>query len=278
MRSATTPAFSRHFEGFHEGGAASAAQSGPIVRVFERVQPGPEETLMEALSTGIRSGFFGDLSACWVGRGMTIGPGDPDYLIASHTPALLQFEAIEEPHWWALALLQQVPGCTSARMAEHLGSKQSRAERVLSGLVHLGLVRLSSDGHFSLAESSREPLVEVVAIEAKVSRWKEAVRQAVKNRQFSHRSYVALPWALAAKVSMDPLFQIHHLGLLGIDEVGLVDILLAAPSARPVAWHHYFELASKAARSMLQGDPCLTTRFLSTRPSEDSLNSTSFRL
>lgn len=254
------------------------SQAEPVIRQFERVRPGPEEDLMKALSDGVRAGAFGDLSQSWVGRGLTIGSGDPDLLITRPRPEVRFLAGLEEPHHWALSLLRQVPLCSLQRVAEHLATAPAKAGRILSELLRLGIASMVDGEQYRLDEAFESPLIEVVAIEAKVSRWKDAIRQASKNRLFCHQSYIALPWPLAVKVASESLFEIHRIGLLGIDDTGVLDMVRPAPVVRPVAWHHYYELASKVANSEQRWNSCLTTRCPSRRRSCDSLTTPSLRL
>ncbi len=58
---------------------------------------------------------------------------------------------------------------------------------------------------------------ELIAFEAKLSRWKEAVHQAYRNTSFTHYSYVALPHHTAIKALRHRLqFERRGVGLCGV--------------------------------------------------------------
>jgi hypothetical protein len=65
-------------------------------------------------------------------------------------------------------------------------------ERILRDLIRTGAVRERSDGTLSLASRLRGMRPTVVAVEAKLRRWQEALAQAKTYRQFADQVYVAL--------------------------------------------------------------------------------------
>lgn len=75
---------------------------------------------------------------------------------------------------------------------------------------------------------------EVVAFEAKLEKWREALQQAYRNTCFAHRSYVLLPIRAAMKAFMKPLeFESRRIGLCCVlDE--RVEVLLDAPRLEPI--------------------------------------------
>lgn len=92
---------------------------------------------------------------------------------------------------------------------------------------------------------------ELLAFEAKLSRWREALHQAFRNTFFAHRSYVILPArtaAIAARHAED--FARRRVGLCSVAD-GVVHVILPAPSIPcPVQpW-----LAAQAADIIRQGN------------------------
>jgi hypothetical protein len=83
----------------------------------------------------------------------------------------------------------------------------------------------------------------VVAFEAKLTRWRDALQQAYRNRCFAHRSYVVLPMS-AAGIAHQFLaeFQRRQVGLCYVGDEGVV-VLVDSPCAEPLQpW-----LSSRAA-------------------------------
>jgi len=75
---------------------------------------------------------------------------------------------------------------------------------------------------------------EVVAFEAKLDRWRDALHQAYRNTSFAHRSYVVLPLAVAERAaSFSAEFEQRRVGLCAIQH-GVVTVLHEAPRHDPV--------------------------------------------
>jgi hypothetical protein len=75
---------------------------------------------------------------------------------------------------------------------------------------------------------------EVVAIEAKLTRWRDALHQATRNRSFAETSYVLLPTA-AAKVAEKYLaeFRVRNVGLCSLSPCGL-DVIFEPRRETPI--------------------------------------------
>lgn len=68
--------------------------------------------------------------------------------------------------------------------------------------------------------------VDVVAFEAKLSRWRVALHQAYRNTAFAHRSFVVLPSAAASRaVAFRGEFERRGVGLCAV-RAGAVDVLI----------------------------------------------------
>lgn len=85
---------------------------------------------------------------------------------------------------------------------------------------------------------------DVVAFEAKLTRWREALQQAYRNTCFAHRSYVLLPRAVARVASQyETEFARRRVGLCYIEENQLI-VAFHPPRAEPIQpW-----LSAEAAR------------------------------
>jgi hypothetical protein len=74
----------------------------------------------------------------------------------------------------------------------------------------------------------------VLAFEAKLTRWRGALRQAYRNRAFAHASYVVLPQQAAAKaVAHRDEFERYGIGLCTV-EMGRTRVLIAARDSQPL--------------------------------------------
>jgi hypothetical protein len=74
----------------------------------------------------------------------------------------------------------------------------------------------------------------VLAFEAKLTRWRGALRQAYRNRAFAHASYVVLPQPSAAKALVfREEFERYGIGLCTV-EMGRARVLIAARETQPL--------------------------------------------
>jgi hypothetical protein len=74
----------------------------------------------------------------------------------------------------------------------------------------------------------------LIAYEAKLSRWRDALLQAYRNTCFAHYSYVILPYHVATRVSMaSDDFRRHSVGLVAASPSEL-DVLIPSPFHDPI--------------------------------------------
>jgi len=57
----------------------------------------------------------------------------------------------------------------------------------------------------------------IASIEAKLTNWRQALRQAISYRDFSHMSYIALPTTIASKNIVKEHCQAEAIGLIAVD-------------------------------------------------------------
>jgi hypothetical protein len=74
----------------------------------------------------------------------------------------------------------------------------------------------------------------LVAFEAKLARWRDALHQAYRTRCFAHRAYVVLP-AGAARVAVqhESEFNRRRVGLCAVSSERGIDVLLDAAASSP---------------------------------------------
>jgi hypothetical protein len=104
------------------------------------------------------------------------------------------------------------------------------------------LVRGKKDGSFR-ATTSWVDSSDVVAIEAKLTRWREALAQATTYRRYADRVFVLLPME-SAKIAVEhkDIFLEHGVGLLSYDSSGVYR-MFSCPRAREHTWHREFALS-----------------------------------
>ena len=89
---------------------------------------------------------------------------------------------------------------------------------------------------------------ELVTVEAKLTRWKDALNQAYRNTSFSDRSYVVFPEPIALKaLQFESEFEKRNVGICAVTRSG-VRILRDAPKCEPLQpW-----LRDKAVREITE--------------------------
>jgi hypothetical protein len=76
---------------------------------------------------------------------------------------------------------------------------------------------------------------EVLAFEAKLYRWREALHQAYRNRCFANRSYVVLPGAMASYAAQyEHEFRRRRVGLCSVSAKGGIEVLLETELLTPL--------------------------------------------
>lgn len=140
-------------------------------------------------------------------------------------------------------------------LAAALAIPRASALRVAADLRRQGLIRPVRDG-LTLASIKVPPFQAIIAVEAKLSSWQQALVQAYRNRQFSDESWVVLDHCYhrpALKNSED--FARTGVGLASISPGGLY-IHVAARSEPPLShtkrWHAQAALSRRAYARFIQ--------------------------
>jgi len=75
---------------------------------------------------------------------------------------------------------------------------------------------------------------EIIAVEAKLTRWRTALIQAYRNTSFAHRSFVVVPWNVAQSAARHEFeFQRRNVGLCALKD-GIVVSLREAERVEPI--------------------------------------------
>jgi hypothetical protein len=141
-------------------------------------------------------------------------------------PSLFECEVLAK-------LLRRGPLCRS-KLARLLYARDSSLDRAVVRLTRDKLLRLNRAGVLAVPKNAFPPHIEIVSIEAKLRRWKDAIRQAKEYRRFSNHSYVALPKTV---VEDNPRLQKacvrEGVGLIAVSQKG-TELVLAAKNVKPI--------------------------------------------
>lgn len=110
-------------------------------------------------------------------------------------------------------------------------SESTLRRKVLPQMITLGLIKRDLDGRIYLVNEPPEPARYIVAVEAKQTRWRDAILQARRYTFFANCTYIAV-WNGTAELVDRQLLYRHRLGLIGVEPDG-AEIILEAPSRKP---------------------------------------------
>ncbi|MCY7298702.1 MAG: MarR family transcriptional regulator [Ilumatobacteraceae bacterium] len=170
--------------------------------------------LLQVLPQSLR---LPDASLCRVLREVDLVRIIPDVLIgvwkgAGALPVRPRSDYLEAH---ILALLEQRRGWTADTLADELFSTRAKLARTLGRLERRGLVTRSERGGYALTPSWNTYLLDIIAVEVKLHRWREALAQATAYLEFANRAYVVLD---GGRVDYSPVlieaFQAAGVGLM----------------------------------------------------------------
>jgi hypothetical protein len=220
-----------------------------VVRYFRARVKGPELAIEDAVARSAPMLFQANSLGLWTGGSIPLGAGRPDLVVVACDPtiAALANAAIEDAE--ILAYLRAVGRASSSTISARTGRSEKDIAHSLESLE--GIEAVEGDrGIYTVGDRYREVLPEVMTIEAKVSDWRTAIQQAARNRIFAHRSFVALPSAVAKRIQGDRLLTGLGLGLLSVDDDGEVKVLRWGRRRKPRVWVYYYRLAFLVANDI----------------------------
>lgn len=103
--------------------------------------------------------------------------------------------------------------------------------KVLPQLLKMGLIEKAGKGYYRLVIVPPNPATEVVAIEAKQTKWREAILQARRYTYFAEQTYVAV-WERTTRLIDRSLLYRHRLGLISVT-LEDAKVLVPAPRRHP---------------------------------------------
>ena len=111
-------------------------------------------------------------------------------------------------------------------------SESTLRRKVLPQLDKLGVIEYCGNGYVRLIFAPPKPASRVVAVEAKQTRWRDAILQARRYTFFADQSYVAVWAKTAARVDKGLLYR-HRVGLIAVEPDGDCSIVVDAPKVCP---------------------------------------------
>ena len=113
-------------------------------------------------------------------------------------------------------------------------SESTLRKKVLPQMNKLGLIERDADAHVRLVSTPPKPARHVIAVEAKQTKWRDAILQARRYTFFANQTYVAVWSKTAPRVDKALLYR-HRIGLINVELNGECSILIEAPRINPRA-------------------------------------------
>lgn len=217
------------------------------VKYFREPRPGPEAVMETHLVSRLPEAFPETPYPRWAAGSLPVGAGLPDLLIISCNPQVFALTDLELPHSDILAYLKAVGCARFETIVERVKLPRKRAMRCLDILAEARAV--SEDrGVFSMVPLWRNILPEIIAVEVKVQDWRKALDQAMRNSLFAHRTYAAMPAAVANRIKAEAVLRKFGVGLLAVEADGEITVVRRAPYRQPRVWTYYYQLACRTAQ------------------------------
>ncbi len=93
------------------------------------------------------------------------------------------------------------------------------------------LIAIDLDGYVRLLTVPPQPTKNIVAVEAKQTKWREAILQARRYTFFANQTYIAVWFDTVDRVDRRLLYR-HRLGLIGVGTDN-AEVILKAPKRIP---------------------------------------------
>ena len=114
-----------------------------------------------------------------------------------------------------VAALESEGALTTRQLIKRLYLRDENAYTALAQLLRFGNIVEVGPSRWAVAEAASTRQFEVVAIEAKLRRWREALDQAITYREFANRAYVVLDGnQVRSAAKIIPVFREAAVGLL----------------------------------------------------------------
>ena len=135
-----------------------------------------------------------EFSSIAIRREVPVGDCIPDLVCVRflESPTNLLPKQWAYRHVYVLWLLRRYKSLRLETISKHTYEHPEKVSSILQDLIKSGAIIVKKSGSFSLSAGMKALRAEVVSVEAKLYRWKEALDQAIKYKSFSDISFVAM--------------------------------------------------------------------------------------
>jgi hypothetical protein len=167
---------------------------GPTSAPTRKVQPGPELRLVEWLLSEVEFPVV-DGERITVFREVQLEAGIPDVVVVTWDPSILSQWNLERPRLGrrALRILHYIYVAGAIALDDLIELYGQPVVGELGRLMAAGMIMVESGVCSAQPTEASYAVRSIAAIEAKVSRWRLAYAQAMRNTWFASESYILLP-------------------------------------------------------------------------------------
>lgn len=136
-----------------------------------------------------------DFSTQFIRREVSIGECIPDVVIVGiqDSSVIINYpKKITSHHIFILWLIKISKQITPDEVAERSFQRLSKVNQIIDDLVNSGIIIRNETGELKVQEPIASLQTEVVAIEAKLSNWRQAFEQAKRYQEFADKVIVAM--------------------------------------------------------------------------------------
>ena len=205
------------------------------------VRSGPEQKIENTTVLNMAKLLKSEGNLLWIGGSVPLGAGIPDIVAAIFKPQLLDLARTTKPNISIVSYLRTTGLVKKDTIARKLLLSSGSIKSQLEEYQEIGVIQKINNS-YCMQDSWKNLISEIVSVEAKVSNWKSAANQAIRNKLFSHYSYVAFPTKVANRVKAENIFKDNGLGILGIEGDNMV-LMKNARKSSYFIWEYYYKLA-----------------------------------
>lgn len=199
-----------------------------------------ESDLVDASLSGLLGALRMRATRIVMMREFAVGRSKADLVLITHLPGrdLPELSAIESS---LLAAIRKLDTPSADMLAEITGIEPKDIREILHGkIAEFGLVACIGREKYRLSSNIFEK-PRVYAIEAKLVRWRDAIKQALEYQRYADKSFVLMPEASPAVSNLDA-FKSSGIGLLLHTGSKIRRVVDAGPSLRH-DWQREFVLS-----------------------------------
>lgn len=189
-------------------------------------------------------------------REMPMGASIPDLMLVSFDRIPAQSIVRVRwsyPHAFVISELRRVAILHRDTITRRMFERRERVDRLIDELIDAGALEETTSGSVRLAAELRSLDSQVVAVEAKLSRWTDALEQAISYAPFADRSIVAMDAGRidVGRADLTQAFRRAGIGLVLVGSEGARCVHKGRRNDRATPGKDYVRLSAASERTQM---------------------------